>query len=91
MNTKARKQSLRQRLRNDAVAQLTGLVNAADKALTKIAHPAGIGVIDLAKMIGSSQTDSTEKMLVTKLADRKEAELVKIYDAQNQPSGEAEK
>ena len=84
MNKKTRKQTLRSRIRDDAAIQLDGLIKAADKALTKIAHPVGIGVIELAKMIGSSQTDSLQKTLISKLADKKEAELEKIYNEQQE-------
>ena len=82
MTKKDKKPSLRSRLRDDAAIELDALVYAADKALTKIAYPAGIPVIDLAKMIGSSQIDSLQKTLITKLADRKEAALEKIYNEQ---------
>lgn len=82
MNTKTRKQTLRQRLRVDAAKELDVLVGAARKALNNMAAKSGIGGIELGRMVGSSQTDSLEKALITKLADRKEAELEKIYNTQ---------
>jgi len=85
MSKKDKKPSLRSRLRDDACTELGDLVTTAEKAMVKIAKPAGISPIDLAKMIGSSQTDSLEKTLITKLADRKEAALEKIYNEQQEP------
>lgn len=82
MNTKVRKQTLRQRLRIDASFQLGELMGVAIKALEKIAKPAGLKAIELAKILGSTQNESLEKTLITKLADRKEAELEEIYNAQ---------
>lgn len=82
MTSKRKIPSLRSRLRDDAKSELTILVMDASIALKKLSSPAGISVTDLAKMIGSSQTESLEKALITKLADRKEAELEQIYTAQ---------
>jgi len=80
--TTSKKPSLRSRLRSDAATQLGALMAAAGKAIDKIGAPAGIHRVDLAKMIGSSQTDTLRTKLVTQLADRHEAELEKIYNTQ---------
>lgn len=82
MNKKTRKQTLRSRIRADAAKDLEFLIVDAGKALNNMAAKSGINGIELAKMIGSSQTDSLQKTLISKLSDKKEAELEKIYDAQ---------
>ncbi len=73
-----KKPSLRSRLRNDAAEQLSALVVAGTRALAKIGNSVSVNAADLAKMIGSKQTDTLRAKLVTQLADRKEADLEKI-------------
>lgn len=82
MNKKTRKQTLRSRIRDDAKQQLDSLIAEAINVLNTISLPVGITCIDLARMVGSSQTDSLQKTLISKLSDKKEAELMKIFDAQ---------
>jgi len=69
-------------MRDDARRELSDLVNDGLIALKRVGRMRGLTHIELAKMIGASQTDSLEKALITKLADCKEAELEKIYNEQ---------
>ena len=79
MTTKEKKSTLRQRLRDDAAIELDELMKAGHLALTKVAGNTGVTQLELAKMIGGTQTDTLESKLITKLADRKEARLEELY------------
>ncbi len=79
---KAKKITLRQRLRADAAEKLVGLKQQAVERVGEIADAAGINKYDLMKACTVGHLATLEKQLVTDLANNAEAELERIYNSQ---------
>jgi hypothetical protein len=77
-----KKLTLRQRLRNDAEAQLDKLVAQAGDAVDQILAGTSLTAWDLMHLASSNQNKSLRAHMVTQLANEKEAELERLYNKQ---------
>lgn len=77
-----KKLTLRQRLRNDAEAQLDKLVAQAGDAVDQILAGTSLTAWDLMHLASSTQNKSLRAHMVTQLANEKEAELERLYNKQ---------
>ena len=79
---KGKAPTLRQQMRDQAEVQLDEILVEASKALLKVTQPLKLNHVEVSRMIGCSQTDTLRKKLVTELANKNEAELVKLWNNQ---------
>ncbi len=82
--SKAKKLSLRQRLRNDAAHQLGKIRREVEEVTEHVLQGAEteISKVDVFRLLSGGQTKTLEEQLVTELANEKEAELERIYNSQ---------
>lgn len=81
---KAKKMTLRQRLRHDADEKIGELEQLVSKAVTDAVEGAGVELnpYDVMRLCTGGQTKSLRERVITELANQKEAELEKIYNDQ---------
>ena len=89
--TKAKQEkalTMRQQLRARAEEQLDRLIVDGRAALDKVSMPHLIGGPSLAKLIAGGEQKTHRHQLVTHLANRAEAEVIKLWNNQNALFGE---
>ena len=85
MSTKKSKlPTLRQQLRDKAEERLQELIIEALDAINRVSMPHAIGGPSLAKLISGGEQKTHRHMLVTHLANNAEAELVKLWNNQQE-------
>lgn len=80
--SKVKKLTLRQQLRAKAEEQLKGLKEQAVERVGEIADAAGINKYELMKACSVAHHTTLEHQLVTDLANNAEAELMRIWNNQ---------
>jgi hypothetical protein len=82
---KAEKQlTMRQQMRAKAEEQLDALIIEGRAAIDKVSMPHTIGGPSLAKLIAGGEQKTHRHMLVTHLANNGEAELMKLWNDQQE-------
>lgn len=74
--------TLRQKLLADAEAQLEAIEAQALGALDRVAKMNGVDTIDLGKLVTTKRVASIRQNMIRDIANKKEAELVKMYSQQ---------
>jgi len=80
--TKVKRVTLRQELRAVAETNLVAIKKAAAENIDIIAEHEGIDPHDLIRVISAGRHKTAEHNLVTQLANKAEAELVKLWNDQ---------
>lgn len=77
-----KKKTLRQQLREQATSELEILRNKVVDAVAKM-MPHYLATQDLLTLASSTRNQSLKNKLVSKIANEKEAELLRLYNKQN--------
>lgn len=76
------KNSLRRKLLDNADNVVSGMVEAAEEALSEIGQRNGVSEVDLAKLIANKRTDSVRNAMVRQIADAEEQALIDKFNRQ---------
>lgn len=74
---------LRDRLRADCEEKLDLMIDMASEAIGDVVSHTGVAVVEVAKLIGNTRTDTLRNTVLRRMVNKAEAELVELYNDQH--------